>query len=198
MDQVPSLIKNQRKMEYSNDATNVVSGFLIRCSGVWPSSHFRKVNSGASNYLLIYKTFLYILLLIVFVKLLCMDQQAHSTTLKTWVSRVGDVMAARPKFLARFKASSEAIYGTYGGAGVLNYESLLDGMGDELTVRFTTHRSSLMPEVMTRARVGFAQIPWTTKEEIALAKGLLAVSENSKHGNTRKQARFWCEQNTTV
>ncbi|GKB95690.1 hypothetical protein Tco_0981827, partial [Tanacetum coccineum] len=61
---------------------------------VWPSSHFRK------------------------------DQQAHSTTLKTWVSRVGDVMAAQPKFLARFKASSEAIYETYGGAGVLNSESL--------------------------------------------------------------------------
>ncbi|GKD29381.1 hypothetical protein Tco_1240159, partial [Tanacetum coccineum] len=43
--------------------------------------------------------------------------------LKTWVSRVGDVMAAQPKFLARFKASSEAIYGTYGGVGVLNSES---------------------------------------------------------------------------
>ncbi|GJW38532.1 hypothetical protein Tco_0064377 [Tanacetum coccineum] len=37
------------------------------------------------------------------------------------------------------------------------------------------------------------KIPWTTKEEIALAKGWLAISENSKNGNTRRQASFWCE-----
>ncbi|GKB07480.1 hypothetical protein Tco_0835764 [Tanacetum coccineum] len=37
------------------------------------------------------------------------------------------------------------------------------------------------------------QTPWTTEEEIALAKGWLAVSENSKHGNSRKQGGFWCE-----
>ncbi|GKF62420.1 hypothetical protein Tco_0182474 [Tanacetum coccineum] len=36
--------------------------------------------------------------------------------------------------------------------------------------------------------------PWTTEEEIALAKGWLAVSENSKHSNTRRQASFWCEE----
>ncbi|GJR86751.1 hypothetical protein Tco_0210762 [Tanacetum coccineum] len=35
--------------------------------------------------------------------------------------------------------------------------------------------------------------PWTAEEEIALAKGWLAVSENSKHGNARRQAGFWCE-----
>nr|GEZ46801.1 transmembrane protein 18 [Tanacetum cinerariifolium] len=67
---------------------------------------------------------------------LILDQQAlHSTTLKTWsgrvgdvvaawAGRVGDVVAAQPKFVARCKANSEAIYETYGGAGVLNYESL--------------------------------------------------------------------------
>ncbi|GKB16082.1 putative reverse transcriptase domain-containing protein, partial [Tanacetum coccineum] len=33
----------------------------------------------------------------------------------------------------------------------------------------------------------------TIKEEIALAKGWLAVSENSKDGNAKKQAGFWCE-----
>ncbi|GJW23636.1 glutathione S-transferase T3-like protein [Tanacetum coccineum] len=37
------------------------------------------------------------------------------------------------------------------------------------------------------------QTPWTTEEEIALAKGWLAVSESSKHGNSRRQAGFWCE-----
>ncbi|GJU88525.1 hypothetical protein Tco_1300948 [Tanacetum coccineum] len=37
------------------------------------------------------------------------------------------------------------------------------------------------------------QTPWTTEEEIALCKGWLAVSENSKHGNSRKQGGFWCE-----
>ncbi|GKD59314.1 hypothetical protein Tco_1296823 [Tanacetum coccineum] len=37
------------------------------------------------------------------------------------------------------------------------------------------------------------QTAWTTEEEIALAKGWVAVSENSKHGNARKQDGFWCE-----
>ncbi|GJR83335.1 putative reverse transcriptase domain-containing protein [Tanacetum coccineum] len=37
------------------------------------------------------------------------------------------------------------------------------------------------------------QTPWTTEEEIALCKGWLAVSQNSKHGNSRKQDGFWCE-----
>ncbi|GKD99577.1 hypothetical protein Tco_1387561 [Tanacetum coccineum] len=37
------------------------------------------------------------------------------------------------------------------------------------------------------------QIAWTTEEEIALAKGWVAVSENSKHSNARKQDGFWCE-----
>ncbi|GJR73929.1 putative reverse transcriptase domain-containing protein [Tanacetum coccineum] len=34
------------------------------------------------------------------------------------------------------------------------------------------------------------QIPWTTKEEIALAKGWLAVYENIKHGNLKKQGKW--------
>ncbi|GKA54437.1 ALP1-like protein [Tanacetum coccineum] len=38
------------------------------------------------------------------------------------------------------------------------------------------------------------QTTWTTEEEIALAKGWLAVSENSKHGNERRKAGFWCEE----
>ncbi|GJV38652.1 ALP1-like protein [Tanacetum coccineum] len=37
------------------------------------------------------------------------------------------------------------------------------------------------------------QIAWTTEEEIELAKGWVAISENSKHGNARKQDGFWCE-----
>ncbi|GJS49916.1 hypothetical protein Tco_0600037 [Tanacetum coccineum] len=37
------------------------------------------------------------------------------------------------------------------------------------------------------------QIAWTTKEEIALAKGWVAISENSEHGNARKKYGFWCE-----
>ncbi|GJW39031.1 hypothetical protein Tco_0064876 [Tanacetum coccineum] len=37
------------------------------------------------------------------------------------------------------------------------------------------------------------QIAWTTEEEIALAKGWRAVSENSQHGNMRKKDGFWCE-----
>ncbi|GJV24617.1 hypothetical protein Tco_1377312 [Tanacetum coccineum] len=36
-------------------------------------------------------------------------------------------------------------------------------------------------------------IAWTTKEEIALAKGWVAIYENNKHGNARKQDGFWCE-----
>ncbi|GJY02432.1 ALP1-like protein [Tanacetum coccineum] len=38
------------------------------------------------------------------------------------------------------------------------------------------------------------QIAWTTEEEIALAKGWVAISEKSKHGNARKQDEFWCEE----
>ncbi|GKB88125.1 hypothetical protein Tco_0960397 [Tanacetum coccineum] len=37
------------------------------------------------------------------------------------------------------------------------------------------------------------QTPWTMHEEITLCKGLLAVSENSKQGNSRKSSGFWCE-----
>ncbi|GJS87982.1 hypothetical protein Tco_0770618 [Tanacetum coccineum] len=37
------------------------------------------------------------------------------------------------------------------------------------------------------------QTSWTTEEEMALCKGWLAISENSKHGNSRKQGGFWCE-----
>nr|GEZ65210.1 hypothetical protein [Tanacetum cinerariifolium] len=36
-------------------------------------------------------------------------------------------------------------------------------------------------------------IAWTTGEEIALDKGWVAVSENSKYGNARKEHGFWCE-----
>ncbi|GJZ85086.1 putative reverse transcriptase domain-containing protein [Tanacetum coccineum] len=37
------------------------------------------------------------------------------------------------------------------------------------------------------------QTLWTTEEEIALCKGWLAVSENSKDGNAKKQSGFWVE-----
>ncbi|GJU13348.1 hypothetical protein Tco_1135744 [Tanacetum coccineum] len=37
------------------------------------------------------------------------------------------------------------------------------------------------------------QTAWTIEEEIALAKGWLAFSENSKHGNERRKYGFWCE-----
>ncbi|GKC66162.1 glutathione S-transferase T3-like protein [Tanacetum coccineum] len=37
------------------------------------------------------------------------------------------------------------------------------------------------------------QTPWTTEEEIALAKGWFVVSENSKDGNAKKKQGFWCE-----
>ncbi|GKA91685.1 ALP1-like protein [Tanacetum coccineum] len=37
------------------------------------------------------------------------------------------------------------------------------------------------------------QTPWTMQEEIALCKGWLAVSENSKQGNSRKTSGFWCD-----
>ncbi|GJR58539.1 glutathione S-transferase T3-like protein [Tanacetum coccineum] len=37
------------------------------------------------------------------------------------------------------------------------------------------------------------QIAWTTKEEIALAKGWKVVSENSERGNARKKDGFWVE-----
>ncbi|GKA98606.1 putative reverse transcriptase domain-containing protein [Tanacetum coccineum] len=36
-------------------------------------------------------------------------------------------------------------------------------------------------------------IVWTTEEEIALAKGWVAVSKNNKYGNARKEHGFWCE-----
>nr|GEZ10938.1 hypothetical protein [Tanacetum cinerariifolium] len=50
------------------------------------------------------------------------------------------------------------------------------------------------------------QIAWTHEEEIALAKGWVAVSENSRYGNSRKEAGFCCafwstwraKQNSTV
>ncbi|GKA94790.1 ribonuclease H-like domain-containing protein [Tanacetum coccineum] len=34
---------------------------------------------------------------------------------------------------------------------------------------------------------------WTIEEEIALAKGWLAISKNNKHGNSRRQTSFWYE-----
>nr|GEV52857.1 hypothetical protein [Tanacetum cinerariifolium] len=34
---------------------------------------------------------------------------------------------------------------------------------------------------------------WTTKEEVELAKGWLAISENSKDGYVKKKLGFWCE-----
>nr|GEX67207.1 reverse transcriptase domain-containing protein [Tanacetum cinerariifolium] len=37
------------------------------------------------------------------------------------------------------------------------------------------------------------QNAWTTEEEITLAKGWRAVSENRQHGNARKKDGFWCE-----
>nr|GEX06437.1 hypothetical protein [Tanacetum cinerariifolium] len=37
------------------------------------------------------------------------------------------------------------------------------------------------------------QNAWTTEEEIVLAKGWCAASENSQHGNARKKDVFWCE-----
>ncbi|GJZ96617.1 putative reverse transcriptase domain-containing protein [Tanacetum coccineum] len=37
------------------------------------------------------------------------------------------------------------------------------------------------------------QTAWTTEEEIALAKGWRAISENSERGNTRKKDSFWVE-----
>ncbi|GJW85755.1 glutathione S-transferase T3-like protein [Tanacetum coccineum] len=37
------------------------------------------------------------------------------------------------------------------------------------------------------------QIAWTTEEEIALAKGWKAFSENSERGNARKKDGFWVE-----
>ncbi|GKF84893.1 hypothetical protein Tco_0249791 [Tanacetum coccineum] len=37
------------------------------------------------------------------------------------------------------------------------------------------------------------QTAWTTKEEIALAKGWRAISKNSERGNTRKKDDFWVE-----
>ncbi|GKC71168.1 hypothetical protein Tco_1117051 [Tanacetum coccineum] len=38
------------------------------------------------------------------------------------------------------------------------------------------------------------QIAWTIEEEIALAKGWVAVSKNNKYGNARKEHGFWCEE----
>ncbi|GKB35678.1 hypothetical protein Tco_0880620 [Tanacetum coccineum] len=38
-----------------------------------------------------------------------------------------------------------------------------------------------------------SHIAWTTEEEIALAKGWVAVSENNNYGNARKEHGFWCE-----
>ncbi|GJV52822.1 hypothetical protein Tco_1448563 [Tanacetum coccineum] len=37
------------------------------------------------------------------------------------------------------------------------------------------------------------QTLWTTEEEFALCKGWLAVSENNKDGNAKKQSGFWIE-----
>ncbi|GKA54105.1 glutathione S-transferase T3-like protein [Tanacetum coccineum] len=37
------------------------------------------------------------------------------------------------------------------------------------------------------------QIAWTTEEEIVFAKGWVAIFENIKYGNARKEHGFWCE-----
>nr|GEX25731.1 hypothetical protein [Tanacetum cinerariifolium] len=37
------------------------------------------------------------------------------------------------------------------------------------------------------------QTPWTIEEENAFCKAWFAISENSKHGNSRKQGGFWVE-----
>ncbi|GKE08556.1 transmembrane protein 18, partial [Tanacetum coccineum] len=123
MDQDP-LIKNQRKMD-------------IQIAGVYLAERLNAVLSDnwksfvGQNYFARHGVFLSVLWsvpLLIFATLILDQQALHSTTLKTWAGRVGDVVAAQPKFLARCKASSEAIYGTYGGAGVLNSESLVQRM----------------------------------------------------------------------
>ncbi|GKE92230.1 ALP1-like protein, partial [Tanacetum coccineum] len=38
------------------------------------------------------------------------------------------------------------------------------------------------------------QIAWTNEEEIVMAKGWVAVLENNKYGNARKEHGFWCEE----
>ncbi|GJV08248.1 hypothetical protein Tco_1345904 [Tanacetum coccineum] len=47
-----------------------------------------------------------------------------------------------------------------------------------------------------QANTGYWQAPNTyeaAEEEVALAKGWLAISENSKDGNAKKKQGFWCE-----
>ncbi|GJW83344.1 hypothetical protein Tco_0156489, partial [Tanacetum coccineum] len=60
----------------------------------------------------------------------------------------------------------------------------------DLYTRLTFQRTPLTGKnpIFTRQ-----QIAWTTEEEIALAKGWKAVSENNERGNTRKKDGFWVE-----
>nr|GEV10458.1 hypothetical protein [Tanacetum cinerariifolium] len=45
----------------------------------------------------------------------------------------------------------------------------------------------------TMSPINAFPIEWTTEEEIALAKGWVAISKNNKHDNARKEHGFWCE-----
>ncbi|GKE27188.1 hypothetical protein Tco_1442572 [Tanacetum coccineum] len=70
------------------------------------------------------------------------------------------------------------------------YEVPVEQVGTSLTKKKATRNRQKKIQSDDAPR----QTPWTTEEEIALCKGWLAIFENSKHGNLRKQGSFWCEE----
>ncbi|GKD34787.1 hypothetical protein Tco_1250296 [Tanacetum coccineum] len=70
-----------------------------------------------------------------------------------------------------------------------------EGVGEQVTTSPTKKKKATRNRQKRPIQTDDAprQIAWTTKKEIALAKGWRAVSENSQHGNARKKYGFWCE-----
>ncbi|GJY00498.1 hypothetical protein Tco_0357516 [Tanacetum coccineum] len=70
-----------------------------------------------------------------------------------------------------------------------------EGVGEQVTTSPTKKKKATRNRQKRPIQTDDAprQIAWTIEEEIALAKGWRAVSENSQYGNARKKYGFWCE-----
>nr|GFB47065.1 hypothetical protein [Tanacetum cinerariifolium] len=71
------------------------------------------------------------------------------------------------------------------------YEAVGDQVATSPTKKKKTTRNHQKRSIQTNDAP--RQTMWTTEEEVALAKGWRAISENSQHGNARKKDGIWCE-----
>nr|GEW78587.1 hypothetical protein [Tanacetum cinerariifolium] len=70
-----------------------------------------------------------------------------------------------------------------------------EGVGDQVATSPTKKKKATRNRQKRSIQTNDAhrQTMWTTEEEVVLAKGWQAISENSQHGIARKKDGFWCE-----